>query len=91
MFKRLYLAWKVLNSGTLIVITDDITHIEVPYMDPLNFNNILLLSAQQASLEKLLTNVDQLIQEHGMAVERMLRNDENAPQSETQDNTKEGR
>lgn len=71
--ERLKWALRILNSDTYVVLTDKSAVVNIPLMNPDSIQNVILLSAQTASLNEFKDRLEDTIHEHEDAIELLLR------------------
>lgn len=71
--KRLNLVWagKVLKAKGFVVLTDKESFIALDGINPNNLNDMLILQAQQASIESFMEDLKQLLAAHEQRVREL--------------------
>lgn len=67
--EKLSLIWDLLWSKAYVVLTNKRAVVSVPTMDIHKIENVLLLSAQQASLTEFYDRMGEALEEHSRQVE----------------------
>jgi len=71
--EKLKWAFRILNSDAYVVLTDRSAVVSIPLMNPDTIQNVILLSAQTASLNEFKDRLEDTIHEHENAIELLLR------------------
>lgn len=71
--EKLKWAFRILNSDAYVVLTDKSAVVNIPMMNPDSIQNVILLSAQTASLSEFKDRLEDSINEHEDAIKLLLR------------------